>query len=155
VFCSTTRLRRLAARVLLLWLLTLGAGIVHACLMAPVQARMAAEPASSGHHDAAAADGAAPGAAPSHHGCCPDATDGDGAGLPDTSCAKLCADEAHSVPAPQHDFDASSALALAVLPTMALAEARSSAPAEAWQPGGAPPTARSGVVRIAFVRLTL
>lgn len=123
-----TRIRRLAAQVLLLWLLALVSGIVNACVIVP-QA-MQAQPAA---HEAC---GACPEQHQPAHG----------------ACAKFCADESSSLPSAQQAFDPGPALAIAPLPTMALAEPALPA---LERPGGAPPPRARIPIPIAFLRLTI
>jgi hypothetical protein len=162
VYPQPTRIRRVAARVLLLWLLTLGAGIVHACLVMPAHNRVAVDlttqvadatgTAAAEATASAVADGSNLHA--QHHGCCPDDAEDSNSAAPDTACVKLCADESHSVPAAQHVYDPGMGLDLAPLPTLGLAVALSATLVPEAR-HGAPLAQQAQSIPISFLRLTL
>lgn len=137
------RIRRLAAKVLLVWLVALVSGIVNACVLAP-QA-MAGKAAMVMAMQPAAAD---------HLGGCPDCPDEDSAGVGVGPCAKFCVDESSSVPSAQHAFDPWPALGIALVPTMALSVAEP-APRATDRPDCAPPVRARIPIPISFLRLTL
>jgi hypothetical protein len=138
MFGQRQRLRRIAARILVVWLFALATGFVNACLVEPASA--AALEAGGAHHHALAASPAA-----DHHGM-PDANK--------ASCQKFCADEASSVLATKQALDPGPALGLALLPALPL-----------WigvdDPGAADaradtrPPAERVPIPIALLRLTL
>ena len=142
---SHARIRRLAAKVLLVWLFALATGIVNACVIAPQT--MAGKSAMAG----AVAMQSVPA---DHRGGCPDCPDEDTAGAPGGPCAKFCVDGSSSVPSAQHAFDPWPALGIALVPTMALSVAEP-APRATDRPDGAPPVRARIPIPISFLRLTL
>lgn len=145
MFAPHARTRRLAAKVLLVWLFALASGIVNACVIAPQAMPAKAAMAGVVPMQPAAAD---------HRGGCPDCPDEDTAGVPTGPCAKFCVDESSSVPSAQHAFDPWPALGIALVPTMALTVAEP-APRATDRPDGAPPVRARIPIPISFLRLTL
>lgn len=155
MFAPRSRLRRFATQLLLVWLFAFGVGLAQACQMKPLLAAVSGAAAGAESHGGHAApapvgvDAAAHGAA--DHGCCP----GDDAGGPaDTSCAKFCADESHTLPPAKQGFDPGPVLDLAPVATLALAVAAVEQGRALAPPVAAPPPDPTPVA-IAFLRLTL
>ena len=146
MFTQHARIRRLAARVLLVWLFALATGLVNACVIAPASMsgmasmgdlRAASQPASMDHKAG-----------------CPDCPDENSSSVSQGPCAKFCVDESTSVPAAKLAFDPWLGLGVAVVPTMALAVVAPASMA-AQRPHDAPPPPARTPVPIAFLRLTL
>ncbi|SCK20583.1 hypothetical protein VAR608DRAFT_1528 [Variovorax sp. HW608] len=145
MFAQPIRIRRLSAKVLLVWLFALAMGIVNACVIAP-QSMPAA-----GTMGSTAAVQPTPG---DHNGGCPECPDEDSTGISQGSCAKFCVDESSSVPTAKQAFDPWPALGIAVVPTMALAVVDPE-PRVHDRPDGAPPLQARISIPIAYLRLTL
>lgn len=139
------RIRHLAAKVLLVWLLALATGIVNACVVAPMT--------THGPDPMAGTSAIHPAQSGSHAGCAY-SSDDDTEGLGQASCAKFCVDESNSVPAAKHAFDPCLGLDVAVVPTMALAVVAQPSSAAQARSSAPPPLARVPVP-IAFLRLTI
>jgi len=147
MFAQTVRTRRLAARVLLVWLFALATGLVNACVIAPGLHSMKAQQ-SAATMVMAMADQA------DHAGGCPDCPDEGTAAQPLGACGKFCVDKTSGTPAATLAFDPLPALGIALVPTMALSVA---------EPGhgpmdrlfGPPTRAADLSVQITFLRLTL
>lgn len=147
MFTQTARVRRLAARVLLVWLFALATGIVNACVIAPGMHTMKGE-------RSAAMSMAAPQAQAEHAGGCPDCPDEATAAQPLGPCGKFCIDESSSAPTAKLAYDASSALGIALVPTMGLSVAEPRH-VPAARPDSAPARQADIPVPIAYLRLTL
>lgn len=141
-----TRVRRLAAQVLLAWLFALASGIVNACVLAPGMHAAAAKVAAG-----VTAMQSMPG---DHEAGCPDCPDEGGASSPTSACAKFCVDGSSGSPSAQQVFDPWPALGIAVVPTMALSVVDAQLPA-VDRPGGVPPHQATASIPIAYLRLTL
>jgi hypothetical protein len=150
MFAHPLRIRRLAAKVLLVWLFALATGVVNACLIAPTAH-------ATGMSDMLSMGGQQAGSQPDsveHQPGCSNCPDEDSAGISKVSCAKFCVDESTSVPAAKLAFDPWLGLGVAVVPTMALAVVAPASMA-AQRPHDAPPPPARTPVPIAFLRLTL
>ena len=147
MFAQTARARRLAARVLLVWLFALATGIVNACVIAPGMHSMKGErPAAM--LTAAQQDQA------DHAGGCPDCPDEATTAQPLGPCGKFCIDESSSAPTAKLAFDASSALGIALVPTMGLSVAEPRH-LSGVRPDSTPARTADIPVPIAYLRLTL
>lgn len=146
MFTQRNVIRRLAAKVLLVWLFALATGLVNACVIAPgthASVSLGASAASGDEHDQAV-----------HQPGCPNC-DEDGSPVDHPpGCAKFCADESSSVPAAKVVFDAQSSLAIALVPTMALSIA-TPVRCEAASGSDVPLPPPRASVSIAYLRLTL
>ncbi|MBL8351099.1 MAG: hypothetical protein JNL87_12405 [Burkholderiaceae bacterium] len=147
MFAQPPRVRRLAAKLLLVWLFALATGIVNACVIAPGMHSMTSQGRTDEH-------AAVQPAAGEHAAGCPDGPDDDSAARSQGPCAKFCADESSGVPAAKQAFDPWPALGIAVVPTMALAVA-DAGPGPVDRLDGAPRRRASLPIPIAFLRLTL
>lgn len=146
MFAHPQRVRRLAAKVLLVWLFALATGLVNACVIAP-----ASMSGMAGMGDMHAASQPV---SMDHKAGCPDCPDDDSPGISQGPCAKFCVDESTSVPAAKSAFDPWLGLDVAVVPTMALSVvAPAPFPAQRYLDAPPPPVRTSA--RIAFLRLTL
>ena len=148
MFGPPNRLRRIALRVLVMWLFAVVTSVVHACVIAP-GIRLAASGADgTGSHHAAAAT------AVHQHG-------GHGSehrhGAPkseNAACLKFCSDESASAPAAKQTFDPAPSATLA--PPLAVVPPSIAPVGRGLGAGGFLETARPPVpIAIAFVRLTL
>lgn len=144
VFAERHCIRRLAARVLVAWLLALATGIVNACVIMP-----GAHELVPGHALGATQHTAVEHNAAGCHGC----EDDDAAQAMPGGCAKFCADESSSVPAAKQVFDPWQSLDVALVPTMALAVAGPAHGLAACADGVVLP--QPLCVPIAYLRLTL
>jgi hypothetical protein len=146
MFAQRNLIRRLAARVLLVWLFALATGVVNACSVThgPYPASMPAGGVAAAAGDKAGAH--APG--------CPGCEDEEAGDGHPPGCAKFCAEEASSVPSAKHAFDAQPVLGIALVPTMALAVA---VPVRglAAHGDGVPLSLPRVPARVAYLRLTL
>lgn len=147
MFGSPKRLRRIALRVLAMWLLALATSVVHACIVAP-EVRLAASGAGSGSHQAAA------GTASHQHGQTASEHRHDTPKTDNAACMKFCSDESATAPAAKQKFDPAPSAALApplgyVPPT--IAPAGRALDAGAFLESTRPPVP----IAIAFLRLTL
>lgn len=146
MFTQRSFIRRLAAQVLLVWLFALATGLVNACVIAPglhVSLGLGADVASGDGHEQAL-----------HQPGCPNCDEESSLVDHPPGCAKFCADEASSVPAAKSVFDAQSSLAIALVPTMALAVAAPMGRAAALGSEVPLPPPRASAA-IAYQRLTL
>jgi hypothetical protein len=148
VFVQRDSIRRLAAKVLLVWLFALATGVVNACVIAPASPPL---PIAT----VVAAVGGDHGPVVHLPGCheCEGEGEGEAGGRP-AGCAKFCADEASSVPAAKQVHDPGPGLGIALVPTMALAVAAPVRGAAAVGGGVLPPPPRPSIP-IAYLRLTL
>lgn len=148
MFAPTVRVRRLAARVLLVWLFALATGIVNACVVAPGVHSM-----KTGRTGAMAVT-SMPDLVDQHAGGCPDCPDEGTTTQPLGPCGKFCADEASGAPTAKLAFDPWPALGIAMVPTMGLSVAEPGhRPADRAE--GPPARAADLPVPIAYLRLTL
>lgn len=132
-FSQAQRLRSLAARVLLAWLLALGVGIADACVVQAAAAQLAA-----GEHGVDC---------PAHAEPAPHA----GKAL----CLKVCGEEAAKAANPQpQPLDPGAIAWLAAPPAPLWADAAADEPARAPRAEAAPPPLRVPIP-IALLRLTL
>lgn len=145
MFAQHAHIRRLAAKLLLVWLFALASGIVNACVIAPHAMADKAAMAGSVAMQPAAAD---------HRGGCPDCPDAETAGAPTGPCAKFCVDESSTVPSAQHAFDPWPALGIALVPTMVLSVAEP-ASHDTHRPDRVAPMPARIPIPIVFLRLTL
>lgn len=148
MFGPPNRLRRIALRVLVMWLLALVTSLVHACVIAP-EVRLAASGAGgTGSHPAAA------GTAVHEHGA-------HGSehrhGTPETenaACVKFCSDESVSAPVAKQKFDPAPSATLA--PPLAFVPPTITPAGRGLDAGAFLENARPPVpIAIAFLRLTL
>lgn len=146
MFAHPQRVRRLAAKVLLVWLFALATGLVNACVIAP-----ASMSGVAGMGDLHAASQPA---SMDHTAGCPDCPDEVSSGIWRGPCAKFCVDESTGVPAAKSAFDPWLGLDVAVVPTMALSVV-AAAPLPAQRDLDAPSRPARASVPIAFLRLTL
>jgi len=145
MFGQRKRLRALAARMLLVWLFALTAGIVNACVVEPGSGHAMPSMAGEHHHSGMSPDqGDAHGQA--HHQRAP--------GLDKGSCLKFCSDEASSVVSTQQPLDPGLVLGLGVLPAPVLWADRDGDGIRSARADARPPPERVPI-QIAFVRLTL
>lgn len=146
MFGPSKRLRQLALRVLVLWMLALVTSMVHACLVAPGLAAYGAS-GGGGQPAASGAPGHQHGAHGSEHRH----------GTPETekaACLKFCSEESASAPAGKQKFDPAPTAALApplaeALPTVA--SVTGGVAAGQFVENARPPLS----IAIAFLRLTL
>lgn len=141
MFTQHARIRRLAARVLLVWLFALATGVVNACVVAH---GLRDAPAHEPHAAAAGSP------MPHEHGC---ANCDDEGGTGPSACAKFCDNESSSVPSAQSVFNPWLGIDIAPVPTMALAAAPAGFGLEV-RPESAGPPATPVPVPIAYLRLT-
>jgi hypothetical protein len=156
MFFHRRQLRRWAARVLLVWLFGVAAGVANACL-APAwddhgaQASVGMQAMDSGHEDAAIPQGhdAHDGATSEHSGSA------DHGGIPGkANCQDFCQKSTVSIPPVKSALDQFDAHALAPLAIATVVPVPAFQPEQSWLPrrdgGLAPPP-----ITIAFLRLAL
>jgi len=144
MFPYRNRLRHLAARVLVVWLLALATGFVNACVVNPaLHTRIV--PALDQHEDRAANAGPAD----DHAGQpCGSAHD------PTPACSKFCSEPSTAAQDPKHPMDPADAVWLAMPIVAPLSVAPS--PTAARVPGRDPERWRPAAsIPIFFLRLTL
>lgn len=146
---QTARVRRLAARVLLVWLFALASGLVNACVIAPQLYSFKSE-----QRQAPKSDAVSGATTQVEHAGCPDCPDEGTTSVSPGPCGKFCLDEASSVPTAKLALDPGPALGIALVPTMALSVAEAGPRLVPRLDASPPPKARVPVP-IAFLRLAL